>query len=139
DTESPVRRIAAAEALWPILDPASAERAEVQLELADVYTSEHVDPALAVHVLEEVIRTSAREHQDRALERLSVLFLEQERFDLYVDVLRRQAERIERDKPRARALSDLGDALEWKLGDGAAAEQEYRAALAIDKDCESAH
>jgi tetratricopeptide (TPR) repeat protein len=135
--EPPARVMAAAEALWPMLEDGEAERAEVMLELADLYTAgvSSSNAEQAVHVLEQVIKAAPREHQNRALERLAVLFLEQERFDLYVDVLRRQAERIENDKQRAQALADLGEALEWKIGDGGAAEQEYRAALAIDPEC----
>src|SRR5258708_12451382 len=86
--ESPNRVVAAGQALWPILDPSSEERAEVQLELADLYTTEKIDPELAVHVLEEVIRTGPRAHQDRPPHRLSVLFLDQHRYHLSVYILR---------------------------------------------------
>ncbi|MCK6551026.1 hypothetical protein L6R52_34635, partial [Myxococcota bacterium] len=138
DVESPSRVLAAGEALWPILPEPGAERAEVQLALSDLYTTEKNEPDRAVELLELVVKRAPAEHQSRALERLSVLFLEQERFADYVDVLRRQTERVRDDKARAVALSDLGDALEWKLGDGPAAEREYRAAMALDPACESA-
>lgn len=132
------RIIAAAEALWPLLEASGEERADVQLELADLYTDVKSREADVVHVLEQVVKTGPRRHQDAALERLRVLFLEEERFDLYCDVLRRQSERVEKDSDRALAIVELAEALEWKLGDGQAAEREYRAALAIDAACEPA-
>ena len=91
-----------------------------------------------VHVLEQVVKTAPKLHQNAALQRLRVLFLEAGRFDLYCDVLRRQAERMTDDRSRALATVELAEALEWKLGDGHAAEQEYLAALAIDRGCEPA-
>lgn len=132
------RRVAAAEALWPRLPAKSAERAQVLLDLADLYRSYRDEAEGAVMLLEQVVRDGPREHTDAALERLRVLFLEEERFDLYVEILRRQAERVDEDTRRARALAEVGEALEWKLGDGVAAEREYRAALAVDARCEPA-
>lgn len=137
DDEPPNRLIAAAEALWPKLPEGSDERAEVQLRLADLYVQRdrESESADAVHILEQVEQRAPRQFQDAALERLRVFFLEKERADLYCDVLRRQAERLEDDHKRALALAELGEALEWKLGDGLAAENEYRAALAADAEC----
>ncbi len=132
------RMIEAAEALWPRLEEAGAERAEVQLALADLYTDVDGRAADVVHVLEQVVKTAPRNFQKAALDRLRVLFLEEGRFDLYCDVLRRQAERMEDDRSRALATVELAEALEWKLGDGHAAEQEYLAAIAIDRECEPA-
>jgi tetratricopeptide (TPR) repeat protein len=132
------RMVEAAEALWPRLEAGSAERAEVQLVLADLYTDVEGRQPDVVHVLEQVVKTAPKNHQNAALERLRVLFLEGARWDLYCDVLRRQAERVSDDKKRALAIVELADALEWKLGDGHAAEQEYIAAIAVDPSCETA-
>ena len=101
------------------------------LELADLYRSARDEAEGAVMLLEMVIRQGPPEHEPAALERLRVLFLEEERYDLYVEILRRQAERFDKDSTRARALAELGEALEWKVGDGVAAEREYRSALAF--------
>jgi tetratricopeptide (TPR) repeat protein len=137
-SEAPQRVLAVGAALWPILPESSAERAEVQLELADLLTTARDDTAQAIELLEQVAQVAPNDHQARALERLKVLFLEEQRFEEYVGVLRRQSERIDNDRARARAIADLGEALEWKLGDGAAAEREYRAAIAIDAECTEA-
>lgn len=134
----PQRVIAAGEALWPRLPPGSRERGEVLLALADLYRSARDEAEGAVMLLDLVVREGPPELEPAALERLRVLFLEEERFDLYVEILRRQAERLDSDSARARALVELGEALEWKLGDGVAAEREYRSALAADPACESA-
>lgn len=138
NTEAPQRVLAAGAALWPILAEESAERADVQLELADLLTTARDDTAQAIELLEQVAKNAPAERQARALERLKVLFLEEQRFEEYVEVLRRQSERIENDRARARAIAELGEALEWKLGDGAGAEREYRAAIAIDAECTEA-
>jgi hypothetical protein len=138
ESAPPQRIIAAGEALWPRLEPGSRERAEVLLTLGDLYRTARDEAEGAVMVLEHVIREGPPELEGAALERLRVLFLEEERYDLYVEILRRQAERAEDDRARARALAELGEALEWKLGDGAGAEREYRSALAADSECESA-
>jgi tetratricopeptide (TPR) repeat protein len=130
------RMVDCAEALWPLLEEGSSERAEIQLELADLYVVDRGREADVVFALENVVRTGPRAQQDAALERLRVLFLENERFDLYCDVLRRQAERIENDAQRALAIVELAEALEWKLGDWQAAETEYQAALALDRSCQ---
>ena len=140
DDEPPNRIIAAAEALWPKLARGSEARAKVQLRLADLYVQrdKESEGADAVHILEQIAQSAPRTYQDAALERLRVFFLENDRADLYCDVLRRQAERVEDDRGRALALAELGEALEWKLGDGHAAENEYRAALAADATCDEA-
>ncbi len=132
--EAASRKIACAQALWPRMEHGEA-RAQVQLQLADLYTVNEGEAADVVHVLEDVVQTAPPEDQDAALARLRVLFLENERFDLYCDVLRRQIERIDEDGARALALTDLGEALEWQLGDWQAAEREYQAALALDPLC----
>lgn len=134
DAEPPRRVAAAAEALWPELPEGSSERADVQLRLSDLYSRLEAS-AEVVHALELVVQTGPRPHQDEALVRLRRLFESMGRDDLLVDVLRRQAERIVTDEARAVALAELGEALEWKLGDGPGAEQEYRAALAADPSC----
>ncbi len=136
--QEPVNRVAtAAEALWPLLTKGSFEQAEVQLRLAAIYTSQDKDDDV-VHTLELVEQHAPRAQQDLALGLLRKLFEDRGRDDLYVDVLRRQAEHIETDDARALALAELGEALEWKMGDGPAAELEYRAALAADSACELA-
>jgi tetratricopeptide (TPR) repeat protein len=134
DKEPPKRIIAAAEALWPVLPEGSTERADVQLRLARTYEAHDAD-AEVVHILEQVVRTGPRPHQAVAMDRLLAFFERRERFDLYCDVLRRKAEHIETDRERALALAALGEALEWRLGDGPGAEAEYRAALAADLHC----
>lgn len=134
----PERQIAAGEALWPRLARGSVDRAEVLLTLADQYRTVRDEAEGAVMLLELVTKEGPAEMEPAALERLRVLFLEEERYDLYVEILRRQAERTGLDAQRARALAELGEALEWKLGDGVAAEREYRSALAVDPSCESA-
>ncbi|CAN0537387.1 unnamed protein product, partial [Laminaria digitata] len=112
----------------------SSERADVQLRLARIYEDLQQD-ADVVHVLEQVDQTAPRAHRRQAVAGLRALFEARERDDLLVDVLRRQAELIDEDAGRAAALAELGEALEWKLGDGQAAEREYRAALAVDPQC----
>jgi len=129
------RQIAAAEALWPRLARGTSERARILLTLADLYRTVRDEAEGAVMLLELVIREGPPEDEPAALERLRVLFLEEQHHELYVEILRRQAERSQDDATRARALADLGDAYEWKLGDGIAAEREYRTALAIDSTC----
>lgn len=138
DSFPPERQIAAGEALWPRLARGSVDRAEVLLTLADQYRTVRDEAEGAVMLLEMVTKEGPAELEPAALERLRVLFLEEERYDLYVEILRRQAERTGLDAQRARALAELGEALEWKLGDGVAAEREYRSALAVDPSCESA-
>lgn len=129
------RQIAAGEALWPRLPRGSAERAKVLLATADLYRTVRDEAEGAVMLLELVTREGPVEFEPAALERLRVLFLEEGRNDLYVEILRRQADRAEGDVARARALAEVGEALEWKLGDGAGAELEYRTALAVDPSC----
>lgn len=129
------RQIAAGEALWPRLPRGSAERARVLLATADLYRTVRDEAEGAVMLLELVTREGPVEFEPAALERLRVLFLEEGRNDLYVEILRRQADRAEGDLARARALAEVGEALEWKLGDGAGAELEYRTALAVDPSC----
>jgi hypothetical protein len=129
------RQIAAGEALWPRLPRGSAERAKVLLATADLYRTVRDEAEGAVMLLELVTREGPVEFEPAALERLRVLFLEEGRNDLYVEILRRQADRAEGDAARARALAEVGEALEWKLGDGAGAELEYRTALAVDPSC----
>ncbi|MCB9651501.1 MAG: tetratricopeptide repeat protein [Deltaproteobacteria bacterium] len=137
DKEPAKRIIAAAEALWPVLPEGSSERADVQLRLARTYEGQGADDE-GVHILEKVVQTAPRPHRAEAMERLMRLFERQERFDLYCDVLRRKAEHFETDRERAQTLAELGEALEWRLGDGQAAEAEYRAALAADPHCVAA-
>ncbi|MCC7385598.1 MAG: hypothetical protein IT384_27365 [Deltaproteobacteria bacterium] len=134
----PQRLIAAGEALWPLLPVGSTERADVLLSLADLYRSARDEAEGAVMLLELVVKDGPPAYEPAALERLRVLFLEEKRFDLYVEILRRQSERLEGDEVRARALAEIGEALEWKLGDGVAAEREYRSALAVDPSCTNA-
>ncbi len=129
------RQIAAGEALWPRLPRGSAERARVLLATADLYRTTRDEAEGAVMLLELVTREGPAEFEPAALERLRVLFLEEGRNDLYLEILRRQADRAEGDVARARALAEVGEALEWKLGDGAGAELEYRTALAADPAC----
>ncbi len=136
--DPPQRRVAMLEALWPRLPRGSEARASACLELADLYRTARDEAEGAVMLLETIIREGPPARELDALERLRVLFLEEERWDLYVEILRRQAERAPDDATRARALADVGDALEWKLGDGPAAEREYRSALAVDPRCELA-
>lgn len=131
----PIRRVAAAaEALWPELPEGGRERADVQLRLAKIYTELQQD-ADVVHVLELVEQNAPRAHRHEALVRLRSLFEARGRDDLLIDVLRRQAELTDTDRGRAALLAELGEALEWKMGDGQGAEREYRAALAADKTC----
>ncbi len=129
--------VAAGEALWPRLPTASDERAEVQLALADLYLADDAAEG-AVLLLEHVRRHAPSRYRDVALDRLRQVFEENERWDLYADVLGRQAQRASDDPARAVILAELGETLEWKLGDGAAAEQEYRSALAADGACAAA-
>lgn len=135
--EPPHRVAAAAEALWPLLAEGGAACADVQLRLAEIYAAQDQDDDV-VHTLELVVQHAPRAQQNLALTRLRKLFKDRGHDDLYVDVLRRQAEIIETNEARAVALAELGEALEWKMGDGPAAELEYRAALAADSTCELA-
>lgn len=132
------RVIAAAEALWPRLALGSDERGQVVLRLADLYRSDKDLPEGARLLLEEIVTHGPRSLQRPARERLKTLYLEEGDFEHYVQVLRKSAEEAGGIHERAQALAELGEALEWRLGDGAAAEREYRAALAADPSCEAA-
>ena len=135
EQEPRVRRRHLAEVLWPLLAAGSAERAEVQLALADLYSTDDLEPQQEVNLLEQVVAEAPPHQEVAALERLGVYYRENERFDRYAEVLKRRAEKIPLDAERARAVAELGEVLEWKLGDGVGAEREYRIALAIDLGC----
>lgn len=132
------RIIAAAEALWPRLPLGSEERGQVVLRLADLYRSDKDLPDAARLLLEEIMEHGPRMLEPGTRERLRTLYLEEGDFEHYVQILRKHAEGASGDHQRALALAELGEALEWKLGDGAGAEREYRAALAADPSCEAA-
>lgn len=132
------RVIAAAEALWPRLTLGSEERGSVLLRLADLYRSEKDLPEGARLLLEEIVTHGPKALQQPARERLKTLYLEEGDFEHYAQILRKTAEEASGIQARAQALAELGEALEWRLGDGAGAEREYRAALAADAHCETA-
>ena len=131
------RAVSAGEALWPRLPTTSDERAAVLLALADLYLADD-EAEGAVMLLEQVRRHSPPHFRDTALDRLRQVFFEKERWDLYVEVLGRQAQRAEEPSERAQIMAEMGDTLEWKIGDGVGAEREYRSAVAADSACEPA-
>lgn len=133
--EPRARRRRLAEVLWPLLPAGSAERAEVQLALADLYSTDDLEPQQEVQLLEQIVAEAPSSQELAALERLGVYHREAGHYDRYAEVLRRRAERIPADVERARITAELGEVLEWKLGDGVGAEREYRTALAIDPTC----
>lgn len=132
------RVIAAAEALWPRLALGSEERGQVVLRLADLYRSDKDLPEGARLLLEEIVQHGPKSLQHAARERLETLYLEEGDFEHYVLMLRKRAESAAGIHERALALAELGEAMEWRLGDGTGAEREYRAALAADPACEAA-
>ncbi len=129
------RTIAAAEALWPLLERESQERAEVLLALSDLYRTVRNEVDATLMLLEEVVSHGPSSMVGEALDRLRVLSLEEGRRDLYVAGLRKNAERVEDDAGHALALAGIGEYFENELEDQAAAEREYRAALAVDANC----
>jgi hypothetical protein len=137
-TASPERRAALGAALWPRLEAGSPARSALLLALADLVGSESRGRDEALPLLERVVAEGGPGEVGAALERLRMLHLEAERHEAYCEVLRRQADQATDDRARARAIAELGEALEWKLGDGAGAEREYRAALAVDRGCAEA-
>lgn len=118
------------------LSPDATEKKQISYEIAKLYETELKDLDRAIDTYNGVLEDEPTD--GRALAALDVLYRQLERWEPYVDVLRRRIELDSTEQELIDLKFRLGDTLEKHTADAAGALENYREILFLDAQHEGA-